>query len=373
MHPIQSYHITPSYISWDQLDLTRFIAAIDTRWCTSIPPLEVFGQVVELLKKQEDEILTFPQGQEILSRFPANPANPLFYFQRERWLDAYNKIEFWKHLPGGAEYLKPELRIGCEESLAPELAEWMLQRPEVLNLKILQIFKGPLTRLPPEIGLCTQLQALMIMHTSIEELPPQFGELIHLKLLLLCYNRLRRLCPEFRKLQSLERLELTKNLLEDIDPVGFLRNLKKLSAEWNRIQKLPAELHWGKLDIIDLSENQISELPQNFYNIISLTLIILSGNKLSAISDRISQLTELDTLVLSKNQLSTIPSSLGKTKKLRCLCFTHNQVAEIPESLLEAPCLKEIVFRENPLSHRPEFLPARIWTDIKTKNPSFQG
>ncbi|HEY5236703.1 MAG TPA: hypothetical protein VIJ14_11035, partial [Rhabdochlamydiaceae bacterium] len=210
MYPLQPHLVSPSYRIWNYADLTRFVASVDPQWITSAaPPLESFGPIVELLKRQEEEILSFPHGPSILQRFPANPHNPLFYFQRERWLEAYTKIQFWKHLPGGAEYLKHQVIEGCEQSWAQKLEEWMVSRPDVLHLTRLQIAQGTMTRLPPEIGLCRELTGFMMMNSLLQELPPQFGQLVNLKEVYLSNNRLRRLCPEFQHLLQLERLEMS--------------------------------------------------------------------------------------------------------------------------------------------------------------------
>jgi hypothetical protein len=356
----------PSYTTWNDTEWTQFIASVDSRWITAAAPLERFDIVVYLLKRQEEEILAFPQGPTILQRFPANPHNPLFYFQRERWLEAYNKIQFWRQLPGGAEYLKDEVIDGCEQAWAQKLGEWMVSSPEILGLERLQIFsKYPLTRLPPEIGLLKQLTGFMMMNSLLQELPPQFGELVHLKMVFLCNNRLRYLCPEFRHLQQLERLEITNNRLENIDPVGLLKNLEKLNVNKNQIRRLPLQMEWKRLNNLVLGENQLTELPDNLYDVRSLALLWLSQNRLSSISEKISQLSKLDTLFVDKNQLTTLPASLSRLSKLRCLSITHNQITEIPRSLVDAPALIEIQFVGNPISYRPAFLPSRIWTDIK--------
>jgi len=349
MTPVQ---LRASYTSWTYLDLTRFVASIDSRWVTSAaPPLESFGKVVELLKNQEEEILSLPQGQTILAQFPANPQNPLFYFQREKWLDAYNKIQFWKHLPGGTDYLTahpPE-----------ELEEWMVSRPEVLALKSLKIDRGSMTRLPPEIGLCQQLTHFMMMNSLLRELPREFGNLINLEVAFLSNNRLRRLPPELQNLQKLERLELANNRLESIDPVGLLRNLNSLHVSKNQIRTVPSH-RWGKLETLDLGDNQITELSEDFYQMPSLTLLMLNHNQLTKISEKLVQLSKLDSLFLEHNQLTFLPSKLGP--KLRCISFSDNQVSEIPFSFANAPSLTEIVFRGNPLQHRPPFIPAKILT-----------
>ena len=368
MQPILFDSVTTSYTQWSYEDLTRFVAFIDPRWNFSLtaqsPPLEAFGDVIDLLKRQEEEILSIPHGKQILRRIPAQPNNPLFYFQRERWLDAYNKIEFWKHLPGGKEHLNGELIEGNEEVLAAELGSWMIHRPEVLNLTTFTILKSHLTRIPSEIGICCKLELLAILNTSIQELPPQIGELVNLKQVLLRGNRLRRLCPEFCNLQNLEKLDIDHNQLEEIDSVAPLKNVVHFSASSNQIKRLPEGLAWGRIKTLFLYDNLISELPECFYDLSSVQLFCLGKNRLSKISDKISGLRSVSSFMIDQNQLRTLPSDWRCLSNLRSLSIRGNQIAEIPVSLAEMPSLTEVVLRNNLFSFRPSFLPAHIWTDI---------
>jgi|GEM_PF-2023432 len=363
MHPVQPQINGVSHTAWSFAERAQFIAKVEQSWVDSVGvPLQSFSVVINLLDWQEEEILFLSSGQKILEQFPANPSDPLFYFQRERWLDAYNKIQFWKHLPGGADYLKDRLAEGCQ------LREWMASRPEVFGLQGLQIGRYPMTRIPPEIVLCTQMTRFMMMNTLLRQLPPEFGQLINLKEVFLSNNRLRYLCPEFQQLQKLERLELNNNRLEYIDPVGFLKNLKKLSVEKNQIKGLPEQMGWEKLEMLVLGENQLIELPDSLYESRSIKLLTLSHNGLTSISEKIGQLSCLDSLFLDYNVLTALPQSLGRMPKLRSVSITHNQIAELPQSLaqnlFEAPLLKEILLTGNLLIQRPAFLPDKIWTDI---------
>jgi len=356
MHPVQPYSF--SCTTWNFAERAQFITLVEQNWVNVAgAPLQSFNVVIDLLGWQEEEILFFPQGQEILEQFPANPNNPLFYFQREKWLDSYNKLQFWKHLTGGADYLHHQPMDGCQ------LTQLMESRPDILSIKGVQIGKYPMTRIPPEIGLCTQMTRFMMMNTLLRELPPQFGQLVHLKEVFLSNNRLRCLCPEFQQLQELERLELNNNRLEHIDPAGFLRKLTKLSAEKNQIRRLPPQMGWEKLEMLILGENQLIELPDTLYDMTSLKLLTLAHNQLTSISEKIEQLSSLDSLFLNGNALTTLPQSLGSMPKLRSLSITCNRVSELPQSLAKAALLTEILFKGNPLSQRPFFLPARIWTD----------
>lgn len=85
----------------------------------------------------------------------------------------------------------------------------------------------------------------------------------------------------FFTLPSLIELNLSKNQLSSIDGVESLKNLARL----------------------DLSENQLLELPSN-----------------------VEQLENLESLNLRENNLSDLPSGLGNLKKLKRLLIKDNNL-----------------------------------------------
>ena len=58
---------------------------------------------------------------------------------------------------------------------------------------------------------------------------------------------------------------------------------------------------------INLSNNQLTELPESVGNLTQLTLLILDNNELNKLPESIFNLTQLTQLSLSNNQLTELP------------------------------------------------------------------
>ncbi len=76
---------------------------------------------------------------------------------------------------------------------------------------------------------------------------------------------------------------------------------------------------------------------------------------LERLDDRIGQLASLEVLDLSYNQLRELPESLGQLPRLRRLLLNDNQLRALPASLTRLEQLEVLQVRENPLEHLPDF------------------
>jgi adenylate cyclase len=105
---------------------------------------------------------------------------------------------------------------------------------------------------------------------------------------------------------SLEKLFLGENLLTD--DVLMLLTLTK------------------ELKVLNLSFNQIQEIPHNFFrNITKLEELYLSGNKLSALpTEHLPMLGRLKTLFLNGNKLQSLPQELAQLTALEILDVGSN-------------------------------------------------
>lgn len=359
-----SYQFLSTLISHS--DQTMLVNMLDFQWDSyqcQPPNLETFHQVINLLHLQEEEIQFLPHGNEILESFPASLENPLFYFQRESYLEAYSRRVFWGKLPQGESYLASVPDIP-EQMLAEELATWMRQNPRIQNLRSLALSKIPLTRLPPEIRECPRLEVLSLVDIPLRDLPSEIGKLQALRELTISKTPLERLPPELSQLRNLVKVYLSHNRFRDINPLATLPTLRHLSACSNQIQQLPNTIDWPQIEIVDLTDNCLTELPEAFYTSAAM-LICLSKNRLSKLSESIRRMTRLKSLKLDENQLVNLPSSLGELSNLYSISVAGNRLSQIPESLSRLASLEEIILRKNPISQRPPFLRAAVWTGLE--------
>jgi len=128
-------------------------------------------------------------------------------------------------------------------------------------------------------------------------------------------------------------------------------------ADKNKISKeqLPRnkQILWQKEEL-DLSNNQLIEIPELIGNLTNLTMLGLISNQLTRIPESISNLTNLKNLALLDNQLIEIPESIGNLTNLLKLSLDKNKLTILPESLGNLTALKELYLDDNQLTEIPE-------------------
>jgi hypothetical protein len=102
-----------------------------------------------------------------------------------------------------------------------------------------------------------------------------------------------------------------------------------------------------------LSDSSFLELATLNSCLLSLDL---TGNNLQQLPGNISMFVALEKLVLSKNQLSILPAEMAEMHSLQYLMVDHNQLEELPEDMKEMGSLKAINISHNQLRKIPPLL-----------------
>ncbi|XP_051174406.1 leucine-rich repeat and death domain-containing protein 1-like isoform X2 [Leptopilina boulardi] len=124
--------------------------------------------------------------------------------------------------------------------------------------------------------------------------------------------------------------------------IGELKNLQNLYLSGNFIQKLPQEIKFSKLTVLDLNSNQLEFIPTSVANLITLKYLLLDDNYITRIPPIFSQLRNLEYLSICRNRLETLPEWLGSLEKLEDLIVDNNYLEELPNRLTLAPVLLNI-------------------------------
>lgn len=142
----------------------------------------------------------------------------------------------------------------------------------------------------------------------IKKITTQLGDLVKLEVVTFSHCSLTHL-PNLNNLPQLKTLNLPFNSLTGID-----------------------ELPNSSLDILDLSFNNITEIPM-LKNREHLMFMFMNNNPLENVETIVSY-PNLQNVQLSDAKLNSIPSGISKLEKLEVLAINNNQLTDLPVGIL---------------------------------------
>lgn len=218
--------------------------------------------------------------------------------------------------------------------------------PETANL---YLFENGIRSLSEDsfVGL-PALHLLDLSQNELSSLPHKvFQPLPELRNLDLSSNQLREIPHEsFQGLRQLERLYLHRNQIQHIHPGAFeaLQHLLELKLQANQLQALPP-LHLPALLLLDISWNRIGALGPGTFRAPNLESLKVAGLGLESLEEELLQeLQNLHQLDLSDNQLSQVPGGLSQLRSLTTLSLAGNaQISQLrPEDFRPLGHLQEL-------------------------------
>lgn len=148
---------------------------------------------------------------------------------------------------------------------------------------------------------------------------------------------------------TLEVLDLTDNNLsslpDDFDRFKKLKRLFLSNNQFNHVPKILAKL--PLLSMIGIRNNQIKIFEENALPL-STVWLILTDNSLESLPESIGDLTLLQKCMLSGNQLSFLPKTFNKCINLELLRISANKLTSFPTCLLSLPKLSWLAYSGNP-------------------------
>ncbi len=103
----------------------------------------------------------------------------------------------------------------------------------------------------------------------------------------------------------------------------------KLNLSRQQLKEIPKEIYqFVNLQRIDLSYNNISEIPKEIGLLKNLQSLDLTKNKIKELPATISLLTHLDEFLMGNNLLQKIPDSMFKLKRLTLLELENNKIPQ---------------------------------------------
>lgn len=107
------------------------------------------------------------------------------------------------------------------------------------------------------------------------------------------------------------------------------------------------------LEILDLSNNRLSELPQELTQLVNLRIVFMSNNQFTVLPEVLGQCAKLEMIGFKSNQIHHVPDA-SLPAELRWLILTDNQIVTLPQSLGERPRLQKLALAGNKLTYLPD-------------------
>ncbi len=195
------------------------------------------------------------------------------------------------------------------------------------GLEVLKLFRNPLAKIPPEIGLMKELREIYFYNAyQLKAIPPELGQLKKLEMLQFAGTRVEILPAEISNCKKLWHITANANRLKSLPPeIGLCSSLRYLNIGANKIKTLPPEIgNLTELDNLSLGYNQLSELPETFKNLKKLTYLTMGDNQFSVFPKEILELHSLFTFWIHKNRLKSFPVELGNLQNLEYLMIDHS-------------------------------------------------
>lgn len=154
----------------------------------------------------------------------------------------------------------------------------------------------------------------------------------------------------FELADSLEILNLTGNALRSLpDDLHRLSHLRVLFCSDNAFTELPACLgQCAQLSMIGFKANRISHVPAAALPP-QLRWLILTDNCISQLPNELGERPLLQKLMLAGNQLAHLPQSLANCHNLELIRIAANRLTQLPQWLLTLPSLTWLAYAGNPV------------------------
>ena len=159
------------------------------------------------------------------------------------------------------------------------------------------------------------------------------------------------------ELVGISQLKLSENLSTfPVEILTLADSLEILDLSNNALSSLPDELaQMTKLKIIFASQNNFEHLPDILGQLPNLEMIGFKSNQIKHVAEA-SLPAQLRWLILTDNLIETLPNSLGERPKLQKLALAGNRLTELPQTLAQAHNLELVRISANKLTKCPEQL-----------------
>lgn len=166
-----------------------------------------------------------------------------------------------------------------------------------------------------------------------------------------------------RRIESAKESESAELDLSDLqltaipDSLVQLASLERLDLSENQLTAVPDPLgQLANLQRLDLGRNLITAIPDSLGQLANLGNFRIFSNRITAIPDSIAKLAALETLTIFSNRITAIPDSIPKLASLQNLGLFGNGITAIPDSLAQLANLERLDLGNNEITAIPDSL-----------------
>ena len=176
---------------------------------------------------------------------------------------------------------------------------------------------------------------------------------------------------------TLEILDLSDNHISEL-PATFsqLKKLKIVFFARNQFTEFPTVLaNCPVLSMIGFKSNPMETVAENAFPS-TLKWLILTDNKIEKLPKSIGDCQFLQKCGLAGNQLEELPAEMAKCKNLELLRISANLIPTIPKWLLELPRLSWLAFSGNLVEHKTDIdsdFDSFDWNDFSIQEQLGEG
>lgn len=176
---------------------------------------------------------------------------------------------------------------------------------------------------------------------------------------------------------TLEFLDLSDNDLSELpESISQLKRLRILFFQNNKFKKFPKVLNsCTSLSMVGFKSNQIETIPENCFPPL-LRWLTLTNNNIKSIPKSIGDCERLQKFLISGNCIKEIPLELKKCKNLELLRISSNQLTLIPNWVFMLPKLSWVAFGGNPIPYQiieNSTIVSYDWNDFSVKERLGEG
>jgi Leucine-rich repeat (LRR) protein len=249
-------------------------------------------------------------------------------------------------------------RICCVFLDSNRLDGWPTQLDAMTGLQRLSLYDNQLADVPDRAGQLSGLRHLNLGNNQLTSLPPSVCRLTALESLNLSQNRIAVLPESIDALPRLRMLDLGHNALTVLPAaLGRLPQLTQfLYLGHNHIREISEALcsGWSRLGYLNLSENELSTLPETLGAMLKLVELRLYNNNIDTLPESIGKLSRLQELHLDHNRIVVLPQSIGELHALKELRLANNALTSLPASIDGLTNLRRLDLRDNRLASLPD-------------------